>query len=90
MYSIVDERIHVNFRMVHNRFQDVDLFDGYERLIRIYRNAKIPHNSKRQGDYKFLLAVLRLGIDYFIVYDFGCSVTDVIHTLNPEYWIFCF
>ena len=36
MYSIVDERIHVNFRMVHNRFQDVDLFDGYEEnLIRI-------------------------------------------------------
>ena len=32
MYSIVDERIHVNFRMVHNRFQDVDLFDGYPIL----------------------------------------------------------
>lgn len=34
MYSIVDERIHVNFRMVHNRFQDVDLFDGYGSMMK--------------------------------------------------------
>lgn len=55
MYSIVVDRIYVNFRMILGRFQDVDLFDGY-----VYMNRPASSKYSRRSFYRYDLTVVAI------------------------------